>query len=69
MGGYSGIASAATTIAAYCAKKYIDVNATFLIHHARDLFTGKIIYDEDNILYWMQQTGQDYNKIKNYLNN
>ncbi len=68
-GGYSGVASAATIIAAYCAKKYIDANATFLIHHARDANTHKIQYDEDNILFWMQQTGQDYNKIKKYLKN
>ncbi len=68
-GGYSGIASAATVIATYCTKKYIDSNATFLIHHARNTDTGQVIYDEDNILFWMQQTGQDYNKIKKYMKN
>ncbi len=68
-GGYHGIASAATVIAAYCNKKIIDNNATFLIHHARNAYNNKIVYDEDNILFWMEQTGLDYNTINKYLTN
>jgi len=66
-GGYEGVASAASVIVSYCHKKYIDANATFLIHHARNAASGKIIYNDEDVLYWMQQTGQTFSKMEQYL--
>ncbi len=68
IGGYFGVASAASLICAYCNKIYIDNDASFLIHHSRTN-SGIVNYDEDNIYFWMQHSNMDYSTAKTYLDN
>lgn len=62
---YSGVASAASVVTQFCRKKVIDKDATFLIHHARN--GSEIIQNEEDIFFWMEHTGRDYQTIQNLL--
>ncbi len=66
-GGYHGIASAASIISAYCDKKIIDNDATFLIHYCYGPYPKKKIIDKGQIFLWMEVTGLDYHTINKYL--
>jgi len=59
---YTGVASAASLIASYASKKIIDYNATFMIHHAR-----QIIKDQNDVLYWAEKTGLDYDIVDHLI--
>ena len=41
IGGFLGVASAASVICAYCNKIFIDNDASFLIHHSRNSFAHR----------------------------
>lgn len=64
---YTGVASAASVIASYTKKISIDVDATFMIHHAR--VNNKVIDNDEDVLYWMEKTDMDYDIINNLVKN
>jgi ATP-dependent protease ClpP protease subunit len=68
---FSGVASASSVISSFARKKFIDYNATFLIHHARkqNQAGGQVEIDEkeDDTLFWMERTGLEYDIVDNLL--
>lgn len=66
--GITGVASAASVIVTYCTKIFIDHDASFLIHHARNNSRGIIKQDVEDVLFWMQKTDLDFDTISYLLN-
>jgi ATP-dependent protease ClpP protease subunit len=62
---YPGVASGASVISQFCRKKIMDRDATFLIHHSRS--GRKVHKDPEDIYFWMERTGLDYETIRGLL--
>lgn len=62
-GGEKGVCSAASVLVSKTDYKIIDYNAIFMVHHAS--VNGVVQENEDDIIYWIEKTGMDYDIINN----
>lgn len=64
-GGARGVCSAASVIVGHTDIRFIDFDAIFMIHHSSA--GGVVNPDEDDVFFWMDKTGMDYDIINNLM--